>query len=166
MPKHVFYSFHYDNDCVRTSQVRNIGVVQGNQPAKDNDWETIKKGGDKSIQQWIDGQLSGRDCSIVLIGEFTAGRKWINYEIEQSWNSKKGLLGIHIHHLKNFQGLQSKKGANPFDGFNMKNDGSKLSNHVKVYDPPYFDSKQVYGYIADNLESWINTAISMRKSYG
>lgn len=83
MARQVFYSFHYDNDNWRASQVRNIGVIEGNRPAPDNDWETIKKGGDAAIQNWINNQLRYRSCTIVLIGSNTAGRKWINYEIEK-----------------------------------------------------------------------------------
>jgi hypothetical protein len=93
MGRRVFYSFHYKPDNWRASQVRNIGVIEGNKPVSDNDWEKVKKGGDKAIQNWIDDQLKGRSCTIVLIGEKTAGRKWIKYEIEKSWNSGKGVLG-------------------------------------------------------------------------
>jgi hypothetical protein len=117
MARRVFYSFHYVPDNWRASQVRNIGVVEGNVPASDNDWETIKKGGDKAIQNWIDNQLNGRSCAIVLIGQNTAGRKWINYEIKKSWEDGKGLLGIYIHRLKDRNGLQSSQGSNPFDEF-------------------------------------------------
>jgi hypothetical protein len=80
MARKVFYSFHYQPDCVRASQVRNIGIVEGNSPASDNDWESVARGGDSAIQNWIDNQLSGRTCTIVLIGKDTAGRKWIDYD--------------------------------------------------------------------------------------
>ena len=46
MAQRVFYSFHYKPDASRASQVRNIGAVEGNQPASDNDWETVTGGGD------------------------------------------------------------------------------------------------------------------------
>src|SRR5205809_86160 len=104
MGRRVFYSFHYDADNARASQARNIGVVEGNKPATDNDWEGIKKGGEARIKQWIDTQLEGRSCTVLLIGTNTAGRKWINYEIETSWNSNKGLLGIYVHNLRNLAG--------------------------------------------------------------
>lgn len=164
MPRRVFYSFHYVPDFSRASQVRNIGVVEGNRPASDNDWETVKKSGEKAIQKWIDEQLNGRSCTIVLIGSETAGRKWINYEIEKSWNDGKGVVGVYIHNLKDFSGKQSTKGNNPFLDFNMSN-GSKLSDVVKAYDPPYYDSKHVYGHISSNLSSWIEEAIQIRNSY-
>ena len=72
MARKVFYSFHYNPDNWRASQVRNIGAIEGNQPAKDNDWETITKGGDKAIEKWIADQMSGRSCVVVLIGAGTA----------------------------------------------------------------------------------------------
>ena len=100
MPRKAFYSFHYKPDNWRASQVRNMGVIEGNAPASDNDWESITRGGDAVIEKWIDGQMNGKSCSIVLIGTNTAGRKWINYEIKKSWNDKKGVMGIHIHNLK------------------------------------------------------------------
>jgi hypothetical protein len=34
------------------------------------DWETIKKGGEKAIQKWIDEQMHYRSCTILLIGLF------------------------------------------------------------------------------------------------
>lgn len=164
MARRVFYSFHYISDNWRASQVRNMGVVEGNQPAKDNDWETVKKGGDKAIQKWIDDQLDGRSCSVVLIGKETAGRKWIDYEIKTSWNNGKGVLGIHVHNLKDSAEKQTTKGANPFAHF-KDNDGKALSSIVKAYDPPYTDNRQVYNHINQNLSAWIEEAIKIRNEY-
>ena len=111
MARKVFYSFHYNPDNWRASQVRNIGAIEGNQPAKDNDWETITKGGDKAIEKWIADQMSGRSCVVVLIGAGTANRKWINHEIVKGWNDGKGVLGIYVHNLKNSEGKTSSKGS-------------------------------------------------------
>jgi len=165
MARRVFYSFHYKPDSSRASLVRNIGVVEGNTPAIDNDWETITKGGDDAIKRWINGQLDGRSCTVVLIGENTAGRKWIKYEIEKSWNDSKGLLGVYIHNLKDLSGAQARKGSNPFEDFTMKRDGAKLSTMVKTYDPPYSESKAVYNHISQNLASWIEDAVRTRQNY-
>ncbi len=165
MARRVFYSFHYKPDCSRAAQIRNMGVIEGNVPASDNDWEAIKKGGDAAIQRWIDGQLNGKSCAVVLIGEHTAGRKWIKYEIETAWNASKGVVGIYIHRLKDLDGKQSSQGRNPFDDFTMNRDGKKLSSIIRAYNPPYLDSKQVYAYIKDNLAAWIDEAIKIRENY-
>ncbi|MCL2593092.1 MAG: TIR domain-containing protein [Defluviitaleaceae bacterium] len=163
MARKVFYSFHYKPDAWRTSQVRNIGKIEGNKPASDNDWETITKGSDEAIKKWINDQLNGRSCTIVLIGSETAGRKWIKYEIEKSWNDGKGVLGIYIHNLKDSNGNKSTKGKNPFTDFTIKD--NSLSTIVKAYDPPYSDSKEVYNYISENIENWIEEAITIRGKY-
>lgn len=163
MARRVFYSFHYVPDSSRAGQVRNMGVVEGNQPATDNGWEAVKKGGDAAIQRWIDGQLDGKSCAVVLIGANTAGRKWINYEIKTAWVSGKGLLGVYIHSLKDLTQNQSNQGGNPFDVFNVGD--KKLSSIVKAYDPPYSDSKDVYAHIKANLSTWIEEAITIRGRY-
>jgi hypothetical protein len=165
MARSTFFSFHYVPDCWRASQVRNIGIVEGNQPCSDNDWEEVKKGGDSAIQAWIDGQMSGRSCELVLIGANTAGRKWIKYEIEKAWNDAKGVVGIYIHNLLDANGNQATKGRNPFEDFTMKRDGAKLSSIVKAYDPPYTTSTNVYAHIKDNLADWIEEAVTIRNDY-
>ena len=161
--RRVFFSFHYKPDNWRAAQVRNMGMVEGNSPATDNDWEAVTRGGDSAIKRWINSQMNGRSCAVVLIGRNTSGRKWINYEIEKAWNDRKGILGIHIHKLKDVNGNQSAKGANPFCGFSVG--GSSLSNIVHTYDPPYKLSTNVYAYIEDNIADWIEDAIRIRNRY-
>ena len=163
MARKVFFSFHYIPDAWRASQVRNIGTIEGNKPASDNDWEIVKKGGDDAIKKWINSQLDGRSCTIVLIGSETAGRKWIKYEIEKSWNDAKGVLGIFIHNLKDANGKQATKGKNPFTDFTINN--KSLDTIVKAYDPPYSDSKDVYDHISTNIAKWIEDAITIRGKY-
>jgi len=165
MARRVFFSFHYDPDNWRASQVRMMGAIEGNPPVSDNDWETITRGGAPNIEKWIKGQLEGKSCTVVLIGSDTAGRKWINYEIEQSWNSQKGLLGIYIHNLKGKDGKQTSKGANPFSGFRYGQQ-TPLTNAVKTYDPPFTDSTKVYEYIKTNLVQWVEDAIATRARIG
>lgn len=163
MARRAFYSFHYLPDSWRASQVRNMGIVDGNRPASDNDWETVKKGGDKAIQNWIDDQMHGKSVVIVLIGEKTAGRKWIKYEIRKAWEAGKGVLGIYIHNLKNKDGEQANKGTNPFDDFTIN--GKSMSSIVKSYNPNYSTSTYVYDHIKENLSDWIEKAIDIRADY-
>ncbi len=165
MARRVFYSFHYKPDVTRASLVRNIGVLQGNRPATDNDWETIKKGGSTAIKRWINGQIHGKSCTVVLIGQNTAGRKWINYEIEKSWNDGMGIVGIHIHGLKNIGGNVSSKGKNPFETFTFDGSGKKLSSIVKCYDPAGRTSKERYAWIAKYLANAVEEAIKIRGQY-
>jgi len=163
MARRVFFSFHYKPDNWRVSQIRNIGAIDGNKAASDNDWETVTKGGDEKIKEWIANQMNGRTCTVLLIGKDTADRKWINHEIIKTWNDKKGIVGIYIHNLKDSKSNQTAKGNNPFDYIKFEN-GTALSSIVKAYNPPYTDSKQVYDYISNNMESWIDEAIKIRNN--
>lgn len=164
MARRTFYSFHYKPDNWRASQVRNMGVVDGNRPCSDNDWETITKGGDEKIKKWIAEQMDRKSCVIVLIGANTAGRKWINYEIMKGWNDGKGVVGVYIHNLKDKDGYQSPKGSNPFARIRYGDTGKMLSSIVKAYDPPYSNSTSVYNYIKNNLAGWVEEAIDIRNN--
>ena len=161
--RRTFFSFHYKPDNWRANQVRKMGVVEGNPAVSDNDWEAVTRGGNAAIKRWIDGQMYGKSCVIVLIGNQTSGRKWINYEIGKAWDDGKGLLGIYIHNLKDAHGDQSQEGANPF--YRLSVNGNRLSNIVKAYDPPYKLSKNVYAHIAGNISDWVEEAIRIRGRY-
>ena len=161
MARKVFYSFHYDADKDRVAQVRNMGVIEGSPIASDNDWEQIKRGGDRAIQAWIDSQMRGTSCCVVLIGQSTAQRQWVTYEIEQAWKQGKGVVGVHIHRLKNLLSQQSIKGANPLT-YARTPAGYAVSLFARTYDPPLIDSKDVYAHIKLNLPAWIEEAILLR----
>ena len=164
MTRHVFYSFDYKPDVMRVSQVRNIGAIEANRPARDNDWETVTSGTDPAIKIWITEQMKGRSCAVVLVGENTANRKWINYEIIKSWDEGMGLVGINIHGLKNTDSYIANKGANPFDYIGYGKTGKKLSSIVKCYNPVGSNSKERYAWIAKYLENAVVEAIGIRNA--
>lgn len=157
--RQVFYSFHFDNDVMRVQQIRNIGALEDNKPASTNEWEQIKRKGESSIRKWIDDNMAYRSCVIVLVGEETAKRPWVKYEIKKAWNDGKGLLGIYVHNLNCPIHGKCKQGPNPFEQFKL-NDGSKLSKVVECYNPISTDA---YNSIRNNIENWIETAIQMRR---
>jgi hypothetical protein len=161
--RQLFFSFHYKVDNWRASQIRNMGIVDGNKPVSDNDWEQVKKGGDSAIEKWIVEQMKYRSCTAVLVGTGTAGRRWIDYEIEKSWTQKMGIFGIYIHNLKNSTGGQSLHGQNPF--YNHRIGNLSMSSIVKCYDPPSSVSTDVYGYIKSNNATWADEAVNIRNKY-
>jgi hypothetical protein len=163
--RRVFYSFHFARDSHRVSQVKNMGVVEGQPILSSNDWEDVKKGGDDAIKKWIDDEMSGKSCLVVLIGKETAGRKWVNYEIKKAWDDKKGVVGVYIHNLKNLAEDQDTKGGDPFATFTMCEGKKRMSNTVKAYDPPYSTSTDVYNHIKNNLALWVEEAITIRNNF-
>lgn len=155
--RQIFYSFHFKNDVMRVQQIRNIGALEDNKPVSVNDWEEVRKKGDAGIEKWIDDNMSYRSCVVVLVGEGTASRPWVKYEIKKAWKDGKGLVGMHVHNLNCPNNGKGKKGVNPFDQFTVGD--KKLSSLVNSYDPSASDA---YGDIKKNLETWIEKAIDQR----
>ena len=149
----VFYSFHFDNDNWRAGQVRNIGAVEGDKPVNDNKWEDVKSKSDTVIKAWIDDNLKDKSCLIVLIGEKTSERKWVNYEINRAWELGKAVCGVYVHKLEDVFGKQSSKGKNPFN------------SHIPVFESDYSLSKYVYDDIKNNIADLVEKAIKVRSQY-
>lgn len=162
MARRVFFSFHYERDIWRASQLRNSWVTKPDREAAGfwdaASWEEVKKKGEEAVKRWIDKQLEGTSITVVLIGAETADRKYVNYEIEQSYKEGNGLLGIYIHNLKDKNGYTEVKGKNPFSNFCITDQyGNKkyLSEFIKTFDWVYDD-----GY--NNLGDWIEAAYKQR----
>jgi hypothetical protein len=153
MARKVFYSFHFDNDNWRAGQVRNIGTVEGDKPINGNRWEEVKSKSDAVIIAWIDENLKDKSCLVVLIGEKTSERKWVQYEIKRAWELGKAVCGVYIHKLEDVNGKQSVKGRNP------------LSNVMPIFDSNYSTSKYVYDDIKNNIADLVEEAITIRSKY-
>lgn len=159
MAKKCFLSFHYKPDNWRVSQVRNMGAIEEQPLLAANEWEEIEKKGDKAIEDWIEKHMRDKQCLVVLVGEKTAGRPWVKYEIKKAWKDGKGVVGIRIHGLKDAAGNQAKIGGDPFAGLTV--DGDPIVG--VVHDTPYSTSKYVYDHIKDNIDDWVDAAIKARK---
>ncbi len=161
--RRVFFSFEYDVDAWRANQVRNMGIVDQTSTFSDNDWEKVK-GSEQTIKRWINSQLQKRSCLIVLIGETTFTRPWVDYEIQRAYELGKGIVGVYIHKLKDKDGFQSEKGENPLD-YVYTDDGDPLSMYVDSFDSVYSRSNNVYNDIKNNLPDLIEDAIENAGTY-
>ncbi len=126
-----------------------MGEFDDSELPKPNEWEEVLRKNDYEVKKWIDKHLEGRSCTIVLIGEKTASRKWVKYEIKRSWDLGKGVIGIYIHNLEDQDGNKSKKGTSPF---------GELKG-VPEYDPC---GPSVYQTIKDNIGQWVEEGIKYR----
>lgn len=156
MVRRVFFSFHYERDKWRVNQVRNAWVTQDKESAGFEDaadWEEVKKQSEEEIKDWIDNQLHGTSVTAILIGNETAGRKYVNYEIKESIRQGNGIVGIRIHRLKDKDDGQDFHGSNPLDDFVIEtNEGvKKLSNVFETYDWKRDDGR-------NNIGDWVEEA--------
>ncbi len=114
--RRTFFSFHYDRDIWRASNVRNIGTIDPVARAGFTDaslWEEAKKKGDAAIKALILDGLKNTSVTVVLIGAKTADRPWVKYEIDESVKRGNGLMGVRIHMLKDQKGNTDLPGAVP-----------------------------------------------------
>ncbi|MBD1890919.1 TIR domain-containing protein [Coleofasciculus sp. FACHB-SPT9] len=157
MSRSVFFSFHYQRDIFRVNIVRNHAMTKGGYQAAgywDHSlWEAVKKEGDLAIKRMINQGLQSTSVTIVLIGSETAGRRWVQYELEQSYERGNGMLGIYIHNIPNIKGQKDLKGLNPFSLiYTTRN--NKLVSLANLY--------PTYNWVADegynNFSKWVESA--------
>jgi hypothetical protein len=115
MAHRTFFSFYYDEDIWRASNVRNSGALNTDdiEFIDASLWEEAETKGDDAIKKLIDGALARSTVTCVLIGENTASRRWVKYEISESERRGKGLFGVHIYRIKDQIGNESEQGTNP-----------------------------------------------------
>lgn len=156
MARRVFFSFHYARDVRRIVQVRNSWVVRAKEEAQPfydaADFEEAKKraGG---IEKWIEEQLKGTSVTVVLFGAETYEREWVRHEIKRSHELKKGLLAIDIHKIKDPQLGADVQGRNPFEYWQVEQNGRKV---------PFTSLYKTYDWVDDdgynNMAKWIEAA--------
>ncbi|MDR3166025.1 MAG: TIR domain-containing protein [Synergistaceae bacterium] len=161
--RRVFFSFHYQaTDTWKVQNIRNIGFLERNKPVQPNHWEEIQKKGDGEIKKWIDNEMENCTCVIVFIGEHTAKRKFVQYEIARAWNTGKGLFGIYIRDLKDSNCLKGMiEGKNPFNRFLIKTRDSEYSLET-VVSTKRPDPNDARNDIEKHLAQWVEDAISLR----
>ena len=134
--RHVFFSFHYQ-DIWRVNEVRK-DVVRHNHgnPRGYFDGslsEKAKTEGTASVKRLINRGLSGCSVTCVLIGKNTFQRHWVHYEIFKSIEHGKGVFGVFIGKLKNYNKRIDARGANPFRSLAYSADtrSKKLTPYVR-----------------------------------
>jgi MTH538 TIR-like domain (DUF1863) len=141
MARRVFFSFHYQRDIFRINQIRSIPNITGTSAAGFQDaslWEESKKKGRAAIEKMIDDALFNTTVTVVCIGSQTAGRQYVNYEIEKSIARGNGVIGIQIAHLIGHDKKADAQGATP-----------KLltDNDIKIY--KYVDHEKLAARIEE-----------------
>lgn len=159
--RYVYYSFHYARDIKRVFQVRNSGLTQDIDPANQiidhADFEKIKRDGDRAVRAWIEAQMNGAGVTAVLIGAETYKRRWVLYEIQRSQELGKGIVGIRIHGLKDWNVQTDIPGQNPLDLVPYPETIGKF-----VTNRPLSAKFRTYDWVLDdgynNLPDWVEEA--------
>ncbi len=136
MARRVFFSFHYNGDVQRAWIVRNSWVTQDRESAGFYDssaFEEAKDKSDSALKVFLNEELLGSSVLCVLAGAETSSRRWVRYEMLRAFVTGKGMLCVHLHELKNLDGVSSPKGANPLDELAYKTDSDgKFTLHERI----------------------------------
>lgn len=156
MNRRLYFSFDYGNDLWRANIVRNSWVASNRAADGVWDkslWDSIKREGEQAIKRVIDKELSKTSVTVVLIGHRTWQRKWVKYEISESYRRGNGLLAVHVNDIRDQRGLRSPRGDNPLNFINLENEGQEIwfSQLYQTYD--WIDN---HGF--QNFGSWIEQA--------
>lgn len=156
MARRVFFSFHFDGDITRANNIRNawaVGPTHEASPVVDKaGWEQVKRGGDQAVKRWIDNAMNGCGVTAVLIGQQTHSRPWVQYEIAKSFNEGKGVIGVCLRGMKDWEQKSFQfSGPNPFPA-------TTKAYNQKYTIPDYPIYSWVYDRGRDNFGTWIERA--------
>ncbi len=131
MPRYTFFSFCYEDvKNFKVNVVRNSWLLNNSSDSfiDGSIWEKEKSRGATVIKKLIESGLKKTSVTAVLIGNETANRRWVKYEIVKSFEKGNGILGIHINRIKGKEQVISARGLNPLDrlAFRVSEDGQKI----------------------------------------
>ena len=108
MPHNVFIS-HYSGDVERLrvlkSRLSAIGCeVRNSSVEEDRDNKIVRRGrtvSDAVIARYLRAGIKWAKALIVIIGDHTHERPWVNYEIYNAYRQGKPIIGIYDYGCKN-----------------------------------------------------------------
>ena len=163
VPRPVFLCFDYTVDLPRASMIRDMVRVTGDYVFFDINWTVLSHLPEETVKAMIDEQLERCDCLLVLITGTTARCPLVNYEIQQAYEMRKGIVGIYAHHLRPDPSLSAEKGANPFF-YLYTGTKERLCTYLSCYDPPFTSTRFTYDDIYSRLDILIEEAIRLKST--
>jgi hypothetical protein len=113
MARRVFFSFHYQRDVQRAQVVRQSWVMQPDRETAgffdSSVFESKQRTSDDALKSFLNDGLKNCSVDCVLAGNQTAWRRWVRYELLRSFVDGKGIFGISIHSIPNFQSKQIQR---------------------------------------------------------
>jgi hypothetical protein len=94
----VFVSYHHGGDQGAYNSFSQLYCKQGYDVIQDN---SLRNAHDSEDPQYImqsirDNNIGGTSCTIVLVGAYTYGRKYVDWEIKGTLDKQHGLIGVWL----------------------------------------------------------------------
>lgn len=118
MARRVFFSLHYNPDVQRSEVVKKSQFLRGKELAGFFDSSAMEEAQRKdpdSLRLFLRKEMEGSSVVCVLIGQETAKRHWVRFEILQGLVDSRGIVGVRVHAIADFNRRVAQAGPNPFD---------------------------------------------------
>jgi hypothetical protein len=121
MARRTFFSFHYKPDVNRAWVARNSWVTKVALGQRDDAgffdssvFEAKQRESDDALKVFLRQGLDNTTVTCVLVGQQTALRRWVRYEIFRSFMRGNGLLAVRINTIASFNNPATAAGPDPF----------------------------------------------------
>ena len=167
-----FFSFHYD-DIMRVNNVRKSWeFIEKDSSASlgfydFSLWESRKRTGDNSLKNLIRDGVQNTSAVCVLVGNETALRRWVRYEIARAVVDGRGLLSVHINGINHHkERIPHPRGVNPLAcmGVGKEQSNALMTPQYYLYElrstgwvryADYVQAVQLPPYLKDPAPGWI-----------
>lgn len=132
--RRVYLCFDYHQDLSRINRIRHIPGIAANAPAGFKDasyWENIHMRGEVTARRAIDAALETTSVTVVCLDRLTSACKYVMYVVERSLDLGHGIVGLHIHNVRDAHGDTSERGAVPWM---IKVSGFKIHDYTNQED--------------------------------
>lgn len=140
MARRTFFSFHYKPDVMRAWNVRNSWVTKVARGERSSAGffdssvvEAAERESVETLKTFLRNGLKNTSVTCVLVGQHTALRRWVRYEIFRSFIRGNGLLAVRINSITTPNSGPTLAGSNPFGNlaFVVDDDRIRFKEYMK-----------------------------------
>lgn len=144
---HNVFMSHYSGDVQRLRHLKgrlaaNGCVVRNSSAEEDRDGGLVRRGhrvSDATIARYLRAGIGWAKTFIVIIGEHTHERRWVNYEIRQAYLQGKQIIGIYDRGCQNNVELPEaykRYGGSPIGWNSLNKLAAMLNGEVPIPEAP------------------------------
>src|SRR6266436_5914269 len=130
MTRRTFFSFHYRPDVTRAWTVRNSWMTKPDHEDAgffdSSVFESKERESPDVLKRFLKDGLSNTSVTCVLVGAETVLRRWVRYEVLQSFVRGNGLLAVRVHGIADLNRKISEAGTDPFAALAFTVDGDRM----------------------------------------
>ena len=159
MARRTFFSFHYNADVQRAQVVKNSWVTREREDAGFFDssaFEKAERTNEDTLKAFLNKAMEGSSVVCALIGNDTASRRWVRYEIQRGVWDARGILAVRIHTISHFTKGTTTAGVNPLALLGVHVEATTTGKSVRLIERTSPSASWVYSSdLTKVLPKWV-----------